>query len=382
MFSVAVAMLLASGLALARWVSGGCKYRGLSERGKFLIGVAAVVALIGVAGCDDVSDRSSNHSQYKPEKVANAGLSKEEKGPSQRVEKLGDKVDGQGAAEAQYTAGRFTQGGQSDQQSEDDARTAAEAYYQAVSAGDWSYTYDNLDSKTRSLYTQEEWFAKNQWFASNGSVTFDVLSVDLDSFSAEPIANLTVGLTYGDGTSSTRLTYFVLEDGSWKHRFGEEENDLYMADASYDEFVAAQGGTSSASASASASPEASSSSAPSADMDCSDFSTQGAAQAALDADPSDPNNLDSDGDGTACETSAGTDQYRAPEPNPDVNPDPDPDRGDIQRWHPRTQTEPSHERVSSGGSKDIDCDEVDGPRRTPPGDPSNLDGDNDGWACE
>ena len=72
-------MLLASGLALARWVSGGCKYRGLRERGKFLIGVAAVVTLIGVAGCDDVSDRSSNHSQYKPEKVANAGLSKEEK---------------------------------------------------------------------------------------------------------------------------------------------------------------------------------------------------------------------------------------------------------------------------------------------------------------
>src|SRR5215207_4899653 len=249
-------MLLASGLALARWVSGGCKYRGLSERGKFLIGVAAVVALIGVAGCDDVSDRSSNHSHYKPEKVANAGLSKKEKGPSQRVEKLGDKVDGQGAAEAQYTAGRFTQGGQSDQQSEDDARTAAEAYYQAVSAGDWSYTYDNLDSKSRSLYTQEEWFAKNQWFASNGSVTFDVLSVDLDSFSAEPIANVTVGLTYGDGTSSTRLTYFVYEDGSWKHRFGEEENNLYMADASYEEFVAAQGGTSSASSSASSSADA------------------------------------------------------------------------------------------------------------------------------
>jgi hypothetical protein len=36
-------------------------------------------------------------------------------------------------------------------------------------------------------------------------------------------------------------------------------------------------------------------------MDCSDFSTQGAAQAALDADPSDPNNLDGDNDGWACE---------------------------------------------------------------------------------
>jgi micrococcal nuclease len=31
---------------------------------------------------------------------------------------------------------------------------------------------------------------------------------------------------------------------------------------------------------------------------------------------------------------------------------------------------------------DIDCDQVDGPIRTPPGDPDNLDGDDDGWACE
>ncbi|QIN83745.1 hypothetical protein GBA63_14710 [Rubrobacter tropicus] len=35
---------------------------------------------------------------------------------------------------------------------------------------------------------------------------------------------------------------------------------------------------------------------------------------------------------------------------------------------------------SAGG--DIDCDEVDGPIETPPGDPDNLDGDGDGLACE
>jgi micrococcal nuclease len=36
--------------------------------------------------------------------------------------------------------------------------------------------------------------------------------------------------------------------------------------------------------------------------------------------------------------------------------------------------------ASSGG--DIDCDQVNGPIRTPPGDPDNLDGDGDGLACE
>jgi len=35
----------------------------------------------------------------------------------------------------------------------------------------------------------------------------------------------------------------------------------------------------------------------------------------------------------------------------------------------------------SGGG-DIDCDEVNGPIPTPPGDPDGLDGDGDGLACE
>ena len=36
-------------------------------------------------------------------------------------------------------------------------------------------------------------------------------------------------------------------------------------------------------------------------FDCADFATQEEAQAALDADESDPNNLDADNDGIACE---------------------------------------------------------------------------------
>lgn len=39
-----------------------------------------------------------------------------------------------------------------------------------------------------------------------------------------------------------------------------------------------------------------------ADTDCGDYTTQEAAQAVYDADTSDPNGLDSDNDGKACET--------------------------------------------------------------------------------
>lgn len=37
------------------------------------------------------------------------------------------------------------------------------------------------------------------------------------------------------------------------------------------------------------------------DLDCDDFATQQEAQAEYDADPSDPNGLDADNDGIACE---------------------------------------------------------------------------------
>ena len=42
------------------------------------------------------------------------------------------------------------------------------------------------------------------------------------------------------------------------------------------------------------------------DKDCADFASQADAQAALDAEPSDPDNLDADDDGIACEQHFGT----------------------------------------------------------------------------
>lgn len=58
------------------------------------------------------------------------------------------------------------------------------------------------------------------------------------------------------------------------------------------------------------------------DLDCADFASQAEAQATLDADPTDPNGLDADGDGIACEElfqSEPTEpmtQYTPPDTNP------------------------------------------------------------------
>ena len=47
-------------------------------------------------------------------------------------------------------------------------------------------------------------------------------------------------------------------------------------------------------------------------LDCDDFETQAEAQAELEADPSDPNNLDFDGDGVACEELSGGEETVPP----------------------------------------------------------------------
>ncbi|CAA9455827.1 MAG: Serine/threonine protein kinase PrkC, regulator of stationary phase [uncultured Rubrobacteraceae bacterium] len=121
-----------------------------------------------------------------------------------------------------------------------DVEQAAGDYYRAAGVEDWDFTYDNLDSETQALFTREEWSQKNQWFADNGSVIYHIESVDVGSDPGNPLATVRLKITQDDGSASTRTTYFVYEDGAWKHRFGQEEMDLFMPEASYEEFVRAR----------------------------------------------------------------------------------------------------------------------------------------------
>jgi Excalibur calcium-binding domain len=88
------------------------------------------------------------------------------------------------------------------------------------------------------------------------------------------------------------------------------------------------------------------------DLDCADFATQQEAQADLERDPSDPNNLDADGDGVACET------Y------------------------------PYGDSGGTGGGGELDCanfatqQEAQAELERDLSDPNGLDADNDGIACE
>lgn len=132
--------------------------------------------------------------------------------------------------------------------SEDELRSAVEDYYWAVDREDWDYTYEHLDSATRAGFTREEWFQKNGYYETIDSLDVTSMDVQINGSTTDPVVSVTVYRTFEDGTSLGRDTFFLYEHGEWKHRFGQEENELYMPGTSYEEFVAAQGGSASASA--------------------------------------------------------------------------------------------------------------------------------------
>ena len=122
---------------------------------------------------------------------------------------------------------------------EPDIEEAAEDYYYAVDREDWGYTYENLDSESQALFTEEEWYQKNQWYADDERLELASMDVAVTVDSNGYEADVTVYRTFQGGTSIRRDTEFVL-DGSWRHRLTDEETEIFMPDLSYEEFVQAQ----------------------------------------------------------------------------------------------------------------------------------------------
>ena len=66
------------------------------------------------------------------------------------------------------------------------------------------------------------------------------MSVKVGSNTQGGLAEVTVDRTFDDGSSLSRKTYFLQEEGSWKHRFTQEEKDIFMPGVPYEEFVETQ----------------------------------------------------------------------------------------------------------------------------------------------
>ena len=110
-------------------------------------------------------------------------------------------------------------------------------YYAAVDRQDWNYTYDELDSQTKQRYTRNEYVQKNRYLASVDPLAQSSPEVTSEVSSSSPV-EVTLNQTFRSGATRSRLTYFVWEDGAWKHRFSEQDDAIFLPDTSYDEFVA------------------------------------------------------------------------------------------------------------------------------------------------
>ena len=103
------------------------------------------------------------------------------------------------------------------------------------------------------------------------------------------------------------------------------------------------------------------------DLDCSDFATQEDAQATLDADPSDPNGLDAEGDGMACESLPS---------------------GEMEDGTMMGGTTDGNGNGGAPEQNDLNCidfatqAEVQATYNADTSDPNGLDADDDGTACE
>lgn len=136
------------------------------------------------------------------------------------------------------------------------------------------------------------------------------------------------------------------------------------------------------------------------DLDCADFANQEEAQAVLERDASDPNGLDADNDGIACEELAGgggggdgeldcANFATQREAQAELERDPsDPNNLDADGDGVACETYPYGTGGGGGGGGDLNCADFATQRaaqrefaknRT---DPNNLDADNDGRACE
>ncbi len=208
-----------------------------------------VLAAILMAGCsepnvqkDDAERQNApKEKQAAPEQgktvVVNEGMSKkEEEKLNERLADLEDRV------EQENTQQEAAEPEPAMESAEDQALEAAQDYYAAAAAGNYSYTYDALTSNSQSRFTEEEWVAANTALGSDAA-SYDIYSTEMvDDTTA------TVGLTVTtmDGSGDDRTTFFVYENGDWKHELTEREYDL-IAGAS-----ATASPTASASATASA----------------------------------------------------------------------------------------------------------------------------------
>ena len=193
----------------------------------------------------EVPDVTGETREAAEETLASKGFEVETKEAESSAENEG-MVVGQtpngGELESGETVGLQIGQGLPPEKDEELLRREVREYYGAVDRGEWSYTYSHLDSKTRALFTEEEWAKRNQFLSELSPGELSSMRVAVDIVPDEP-ADVTVYRTFKSGGYNVRDTLFLYEDGMWKHRLTNRELEPFRVNLSYEEFVSYYGGS-------------------------------------------------------------------------------------------------------------------------------------------
>jgi outer membrane murein-binding lipoprotein Lpp len=195
---------------------------------KTVLLLAVMAAALLMAGCSEPNvqqdkpqrESASKEQRAAPEQektvVVNEGMSKKEvEKLNERLAELEDKVE-QENAQPEATEPEA-------ESAEDQALEAAQDYYAAAAAGNYTYTYDALTSYDQGRFTEEEWVAANTALGSDDA-SYDIYSTELVD---DTTATVALTITTLDGSIDDRTTLFVYENGDWKHELTQREYDLF-----------------------------------------------------------------------------------------------------------------------------------------------------------
>lgn len=113
-------------------------------------------------------------------------------------------------------------------------------YFRVHGVENWEYVYDNLEAGVQYMFTEEEWFRKNQWLWDRNPEIYHILSIERQPMVYGEYAPAEIRITAKDGSSSEDITAnFVLEEDGWKYALSEYFTERLMPKASFEEFVEA-----------------------------------------------------------------------------------------------------------------------------------------------
>ena len=188
------------------------------------LGIVALLVIVLVAALAIVGSLSSDGSQAASE---------------QNDKEKSDNKKESDSEEESKTSEQKAASDDSGATSQEELRVAVEEYYEAVDRQDWNYTYNNLDSQTKRRYTSAEYIQKNQYLASVDPLAQSSTEIVSEVSTSSPV-EVELTQTFRSGLTKSRITYFVWEDDAWKHRFSQQDDEIFLPDASYDEFVRAK----------------------------------------------------------------------------------------------------------------------------------------------